>query len=68
MSTKVNIGSLLPYGSISSIAKKLGLSTPSVSRALKKGNAGSAAVREALRMAAASGAIEAAQTLAALVA
>lgn len=67
-STAKNLKRLLPHGSISIIAKTLGISTPAVSQALKDGRPGHPAVREALRRAAASGAIEAAQTLAALVA
>lgn len=61
-----NLKHLLPYGSISAIAKKLGISGPAVSQALKDGRPGSPAVQEALRIAKESGALEAAQTLASL--
>ena len=57
---------LLPHGSVSEIAKKLGISSPAVSQALKDGRPGSRVVQEALRMAKESGALEAAQTLASL--
>jgi predicted transcriptional regulator len=62
----MNIKSLLPHGSGVLIAKKLGISSSAVSQALKDGRPGSPAVQEALAMARASGALEAAQTLATL--
>lgn len=61
-----NIQYLLPRGAVSAIAKKLGVSTPTVSKALKSGRPGSASVQEALRMAQESGALDAAKTLASL--
>lgn len=61
-----NLKHLLPYGSISAIAKKLGISGSGVSQALKDGRPGSRVVQEALRMAKESGALEAAQTLSTL--
>jgi predicted transcriptional regulator len=66
-SIAINIKSLLPHGSGVLIAKKLGISSSAVSQALKDGKPGSRAVQEALAMAKASGALEAAQTLASLV-
>ena len=60
------IQQLLPYGSIKTIAKKLGVSSQAVGLALKAGRPSSRAVQEALRMIKESGAIEAAQTLATL--
>jgi predicted transcriptional regulator len=55
---------LLPHGSVGVIAKRLGISSPAVSQALKNGKPSSRVVQEALRMAEASGALAAAQTLA----
>ncbi|GAB3638767.1 hypothetical protein GCM10027422_43570 [Hymenobacter arcticus] len=54
---------LLPHGSVQLIAHKLGIGKQAVSKALKKQRPGHPAVVEALRMARASGAIEAAQEL-----
>lgn len=64
--SKQNIKHLLPLGSIAAIAKKLGISPPAVSQALKAGRPGNRVVQEALRMAKESGALEAAQVLATL--
>ena len=62
----INIKRLLPYGSLSVIAKKLGVSIASVSQALKEGKPGNRAVQEALRVAKECGALEAAKTLASI--
>lgn len=62
----ITIKSLLPHGSLSVIAKKLGVSIPYVSKALKEGKPGNRAVQEALRMAKECGALEAAKTLASI--
>ena len=66
MRAKVSISSLLSYGGINSIAKQLGLTPGAVSAALRRGNPGHAAVREAIRIANASGAVSTAQTIATL--
>lgn len=63
---QINLKRLLPRGSISAIAKSLGISGPAVSQALKNGKPGSRVVQEALRMAKDSGALEAAQIIATL--
>jgi DNA transposition AAA+ family ATPase len=57
---------LLPHGSVTILARKFGISTPAVSKALKDGKPSSRVVQEALRMAESSGALAAAQTLATL--
>jgi hypothetical protein len=54
---------LLPHGSIQLIAHKLGIGKQAVSKALRKQRPGHPAVVEALRMARASGALDAAQEL-----
>ena len=64
MKSKSTISSLLSQGDISAIAKKLNLSTGAASAALRRGNPGHPAVREALRLAQESGALAAAQMLA----
>nr|GFA21257.1 hypothetical protein [Tanacetum cinerariifolium] len=61
-----NIKSLLPHGSISAIARSLGISTPAVSKALKQGRPGNRVVQEAVRIAEASGALHTARALAGL--
>lgn len=61
-----NLKRFLARGSISAIAKKLGISSAAVSRALKDGRPASRVVQEALRMAEESGALVTAQKLAAL--
>ena len=66
MSKSFNISSMLSQGDIGSIARKLGLSPGAVSAAIKRANPGHPAVRMALFIAKESGAIEAAQTLAAI--
>ena len=58
-----NLKQLLPHGAVGAIAKKLGISGPAASKALKDGKPGSRVVQEALRMAKESGALEAQQTL-----
>jgi hypothetical protein len=66
MDVKTNISSLLSPGDVGAIARKLGLSTTATSAAIKRANPGHPAVREALRIAEASGALAAAQQLAKL--
>jgi predicted transcriptional regulator len=61
-----NLKSLLPHGSISAIAKELGISTAAVSQALKRGKPGSKVVQEAVRIAEANGALYTARALAGL--
>ena len=63
----INLKQMLPHGAISAIAKRLGISAPAASRALKIGRPGSRVVQEALRMAKENGGIDAAHTLATLV-
>ncbi len=60
------LSKLLPYGGLSTIAKKLGMTRQGVSDALKKARPGNRVVQEALRMAKESGSLEAAQDLATL--
>lgn len=60
----INIKRLLARGSVSTIAKKLGISSAAVSQALTEGKPGNKSVQEALRMAEASGALATAQKLA----
>jgi hypothetical protein len=66
MEPKTNISTLLAPGDIGAIAKRLGLSTCATSAAIRRANPGHPAVREALKLAEASGALAAAQTLATL--
>lgn len=61
-----NLKQLLPHGSITEIARKIGISQPSVSAAIRRGNPGHPAVQEAVRMAQASGALATAQALASI--
>jgi hypothetical protein len=61
-----NLQRLLPHGAVTSLAKKLGISTTAVSQALKTGKPSHPAVQEAVRMAQASGALATAQALAKL--
>ena len=63
MQSKKTISSLLSYGDVSAIASKLGLSVGATSAAIKRGSPGHPAVREALRLAEASGAMDAAKAL-----
>jgi hypothetical protein len=60
------ITNLLARGDISTIADKLGLSHGATAAAIRRGNPGHPAVREALKLAEASGALAAAQQLARL--
>ena len=66
MQKAANISTMLSPGDVGTIAKKLGLSVGAASAAIKRGKTGHPAVREALRMAKESGALEAAQTIATL--
>ncbi|RZJ93196.1 MAG: hypothetical protein EOO60_05440 [Hymenobacter sp.] len=66
MEAKYSLSTLLSQGDISTIAKKLGLSPGAASAAIKRGNPGHPAVREALNLAEASGALAAAEKLARL--
>jgi hypothetical protein len=66
MEAKFNLSSLLSQGDISTIAKGLNLSPGATSAAIRRANPGHPAVREALRIAEASGALAAAQQLAKL--
>ena len=66
MHKAANISAMLSPGDVGTIAKKLGLSVGAASAAIKRGKTGHPAVREALRMAKESGALEAAQTIATL--
>ena len=61
-----DIASLLAPGDIGTIAKKLNLSHGAASSAIRRGKPGHPAVREALMLAEASGALAAAQKLATL--
>jgi predicted transcriptional regulator len=61
-----NIRRLLPHGSVTALAKKLGISTTAVSKALKTGKPSHPAVQEATLIAQASKALATAQALAAL--
>lgn len=64
--TTQNLQRLLPHGSVTALARKLGISTTAVSKALKGGRPSHPAVQLAMRMAQNSGAIATAQALAAL--
>jgi hypothetical protein len=66
MSSKNSITRLLPRGAVASIAKTLGLTPGTTSTAIRRANPGHPAVREALRIAQESGALDAAKTLATL--
>jgi hypothetical protein len=66
MEAKRTISSLLGYGGVSIIAKKLNLSPGATSAALRRANPGHPAVKEAVRMAKENGGLEAAQALASL--
>ena len=68
MHNKSSISSLLSYGDVGTIAVRIGRSIGATSSAIKRGNPGHPAVREALRIARETGALEAAQTLASLAA
>lgn len=66
MQEKNEVRNLVPRGGIGEIAKKLGITSQAVSLALKGGKPSHPAVREALLMAETTGALAAAQTIAAL--
>lgn len=66
MESKNSISSLLAPGDIGVIAKELGLSHAAASAAIRRGLPGHPAVRAALNLAEASGALAAAQKLAKL--
>jgi hypothetical protein len=66
MQQKPDISSLLAPGDVGIIAAGLGLSHGATAAAIRRANPGHPAVREALRMAKESGALEAAQTLSTL--
>lgn len=66
METRKKLTSLLAPGDIGTIANDLGLSHGATAAAIRRGNPGHKAVREALRIAEASGALAAAQKLATL--
>lgn len=66
MKATQNIRTLVPYGGVKQIAEKLGLTQQAVSLALKAGRPSHPAVQEAMRLAEASGALIAAQSLAKL--
>lgn len=66
MSAKKNLSQLVGYGGVKAIAEKLSLLPGTVSAALRRGSPGHPAVREALKLAEASGALTAAQQLATL--
>jgi hypothetical protein len=63
MEAKCTISSMLGYGGVNAIARKLNLSPGATSAALRRANPGHPAVQEALRIAKESGGLEAAQTL-----
>jgi hypothetical protein len=64
MAPKTRISRLLGYGEVSVIAKKLNLSLGATSAAIRRGNPGHPAVKEALRLAQENGALATAQLLA----
>ena len=64
MKAKINISTMLSCGDIGRIAEKLTLSKGAVSAAIRRANPGHPAVREAVRIAQASGAFTTAQVLA----
>jgi hypothetical protein len=66
MAPKNGISRLLKYGEVSVIAKRLNLSPGATSAALRRGNPGHPAVKEALLLAQESGALATAQLLASL--
>jgi hypothetical protein len=66
MAGKNNLSRLVGYGGIKAIAEKLGIAQGTASAAIRRGSPGHPAVREALRLAEASGALVAAQQLAQL--
>lgn len=66
MEPKTSISNLLSPGDIGIIAKELGLSHGATAAAIRRGFPGHPAVRAALKMAEASGALAAAQQLAKL--
>jgi predicted transcriptional regulator len=65
-SSQKNIRSLVPRGTVTALAKELGITPQAVSLALKAGRPSHPAVQAALALAEASGAIAAAQVLATL--
>ncbi len=66
MEPKKTLTSLLARGDIGNISIRLGLSHAATAAAIRRGNPGHPAVREALKVAEASGALAAAQQLARL--
>jgi hypothetical protein len=64
MGTKNSISGLLAYGDIGAIAEKVGLSLSATSAAIKRGNPGHPAVREAVRIVQQTGALSTAQVIA----
>ncbi len=66
MEPKKTLTSLLARGDIGNISTHLGLSHAATAAAIRRGNPGHPAVREALKMAEESGALAAAHKLAAL--
>jgi len=57
---------LLPYGTVTALAKQFGISTSAVSKALKIGRPGNQVVQAAVRIAEENGALSTAQALAKL--
>ena len=66
MAHKKRISRLLRYGEVSIIAESIGLSPGATSAAIRRGNPGHPAVKAALRLAQANGALATAQLLASL--
>jgi hypothetical protein len=66
MPTKSNLSRLLPRGAVNEIAQKLGITHGTVSTAISRGRPSHPAVRMAMEMAEASGALATAQKLATL--
>ena len=66
MTSKINIADLISHGGMREIAQALGITSQAVSLALKAAKPSHPAVRLALKMAEASGALDAAQQLAKL--
>ncbi len=65
---KNSLSSLVGYGGVLAIAKKLGLKPGTASAALRRGTPSHPAVQEAVRMAEENGAIATAQTLSSIAA
>jgi hypothetical protein len=66
MATKSNLSRLLPRGAVNEIAQKLGITHGTASTAISRGRPSHPAVRLAMEMAEASGALATAQKLATL--